>query len=79
MSPGELRRLCGEADWVTLVLPRKAPPAGYGVRLLNRTGPVGEILNVKELPDGSCEVCARFESAAVLTTLNQLEAAANGK
>ena len=36
-------------------------------------------MNVKELPDGSCEVCARFESAAVLTTLNQLEAAANGK
>lgn len=79
MSPEELRRMCSEGEHVLLVLPRKAPPSGFGVRLLGRTGPVGEIMNVKELPDGSCEVCARFESAAVLTTLNQLEAAANGK
>ena len=75
MSPDELRRLCSEGEQVMLVLPRKSPPSGFGVRLLRRSGPVGEIMNVKERPDGSCEVCARFESSAVLAFLNQLEKA----
>ena len=41
MSPEELRRMCSEGEHVMLVLPRKAPPSGFGVRLLNRTGPGG--------------------------------------
>ena len=69
MTPAELAKGChGKAfpgGYVLLDLTRPTPPTGEKVRLTPRSGPFGEIYNVRQ-EDGGFRILGRFNAKSVL-------------
>lgn len=64
MKIDELADLAKERSHVYLIIPRKRVPTGRRIRLLSRSGPYGEICQVKQT-DRGFDVVAVFESKSL--------------